>query len=252
MSVIVSRALPDVRDGLKPVAAPHPLRDGRAGPAADELVPEVRRRSSVRCMGKYHPHGDVSALRRAGAPGAGLLDALPARRRAGQLRLGRRRPAGGDALHGGAAHADRRGAARRHRQGHGRLRRPTTTARSKRALPSCRPGSRTCSSTAAPASRSAWRPTSRRTTWARSCDATIALIDNPEATVDDLLRVRHTARTSRPGGDLPLRAPANAADRRMGDGRRDPPAYADGRGRVVMRAQVAFEDVKGDRDQPSS
>ena len=32
----------------------------------------------------------------------------------------------------------------------------------------CRPRSRTCWSTAAPASRSAWRPTSRRTTWARS------------------------------------------------------------------------------------
>ena len=42
-------------------------------------------------MGKYHPHGDTRDLRRAGAHGAGLLAALPADRRPGQLRLGRRR-----------------------------------------------------------------------------------------------------------------------------------------------------------------
>ena len=33
-------------------------------------------------MGKYHPHGDTRDLRHARAAGAGLLDALPARRRA--------------------------------------------------------------------------------------------------------------------------------------------------------------------------
>ena len=42
-------------------------------------------------MGKYHPHGDIGDLRHAGADGAGLLAALPADRRPGQLRLGRRR-----------------------------------------------------------------------------------------------------------------------------------------------------------------
>ena len=30
MSVIIGRALPDARDGLKPVQSPHPLRDERA------------------------------------------------------------------------------------------------------------------------------------------------------------------------------------------------------------------------------
>ena len=44
----------------------------------------------------------------------------------------------------------------------------------------CRRASRTCSSTARPASPSAWRPTSRRTTCARSIDATIAFIDDPD------------------------------------------------------------------------
>ncbi len=57
MSVIVSRALPDVRDGLKPVqrrilAAMHDLR----------LVHNTRFRKCAKVvgetMGKYHPHGD--------------------------------------------------------------------------------------------------------------------------------------------------------------------------------------------------
>ena len=60
MSVITSRALPDVRDGLKPVqrrilyAMYHNLR----------LMPEGRFRKSAavvgECMAKYHPHGDSS------------------------------------------------------------------------------------------------------------------------------------------------------------------------------------------------
>ncbi len=57
MSVIVSRALPDVRDGLKPVHrrilyAMHELSLGHTRPfkKSARLVGEV--------MGKYHPHGD--------------------------------------------------------------------------------------------------------------------------------------------------------------------------------------------------
>lgn len=60
MSVITSRALPDVRDGLKPVqrrilfAMYHNLR----------LYPEARYRKSAAVVGevmaKYHPHGDTS------------------------------------------------------------------------------------------------------------------------------------------------------------------------------------------------
>lgn len=59
MSVIVSRALPDVRDGLKPVHrrilfAMHDmgLHNNRAHKKSARLVGEV--------LGKYHPHGDSS------------------------------------------------------------------------------------------------------------------------------------------------------------------------------------------------
>ena len=57
MSVIVSRALPDVRDGLKPVHRRilYAMRDG--GFTSDKPY-----RKSARIvgdvMGKYHPHGD--------------------------------------------------------------------------------------------------------------------------------------------------------------------------------------------------
>ena len=59
MSVIVSRALPDVRDGLKPVHrrvlfGMHELgiRSNTAYKKSARIVGEV--------LGKYHPHGDSS------------------------------------------------------------------------------------------------------------------------------------------------------------------------------------------------
>ena len=60
MSVIVSRALPDVRDGLKPVHrkimfAMHELglAFNRPHKKSATVVGEV--------LGKYHPHGDTAA-----------------------------------------------------------------------------------------------------------------------------------------------------------------------------------------------
>ena len=60
MSVIVSRALPDVRDGLKPV---HRRILYTMGEDRFKIIPpntENQPRSSVRCLGNYHPHGDIS------------------------------------------------------------------------------------------------------------------------------------------------------------------------------------------------
>ncbi|KGM98559.1 hypothetical protein Z955_11030, partial [Clostridium botulinum C/D str. DC5] len=57
MSVIVGRALPDVRDGLKPVHRRILYSMHELG-----LTPEKGYRKSARIvgdvLGKYHPHGD--------------------------------------------------------------------------------------------------------------------------------------------------------------------------------------------------
>ena len=59
MSVIVGRALPDVRDGMKPVH-----RRILYGMSQLGVTPEKPYKKSARIvgevMGKYHPHGDSS------------------------------------------------------------------------------------------------------------------------------------------------------------------------------------------------
>src|SRR5438552_3250857 len=59
MSVIVSRALPDVRDGLKPVHRRILYAMGTLG-----LRHNVKYRKSAtivgEVIGKYHPHGDIA------------------------------------------------------------------------------------------------------------------------------------------------------------------------------------------------
>ena len=95
----------------------------------------------------------------------------------------------------------------------------------------CRRGSRTCSSTAARASPSAWPPTSRRTTSARSSTPRSTCIDNPEATPDDLMQFVK-------GPDFPtggsILGRAGIID-----------AYRTGRGSVKMRAKA--DDRRGAR-----
>ena len=100
---------------------PRPLRDARPRPAADAPLPQVRLHRR-RGDGQVPPARRLGDLRHAGADGAGLLAALPARRRPGQLRLDRRRPGGRDALHRGAPRPPRDRAAARHRRRHRRLR----------------------------------------------------------------------------------------------------------------------------------
>ena len=165
MSVIVGRALPDVRDGLKPVH-----RRVLFAMNEDGLQPtRPRSKSSAivgTVMGDYHPHGDSAIYDTLGPAGAGLLDALPARRRAGQLRLDRRRPARPRCATPRRAW---RGSRPRCCATSTRTRStssPTTTAAS-RSRWCCRRGTRICSSTVRPGSPSGWRPTSRRTTCAR-------------------------------------------------------------------------------------
>jgi DNA gyrase subunit A len=103
MSVIVSRAIPDVRDGLKPVH-----RRIIYGMYETNLMPDQRYRKSAKTvgdvMGNYHPHGDSAiyeALVRLAQPSAsryplvdghgnfGDLDNPPAAMRYTEARLSR-------------------------------------------------------------------------------------------------------------------------------------------------------------------
>ncbi len=120
MSVIVARALPDARDGLKPVHRRILFSMNEQGHTSDRpYVKSARVVGDV--MGKYHPHGDLAiydSLVRMAQPFSHGADAD---RRPGQLRLGRRRSAGADALHRVPADQGRRGDDGGHRPRHGRF-----------------------------------------------------------------------------------------------------------------------------------
>ena len=164
MSVIVARALPDARDGLKPVHrrilyAMHDMgmRANTAYKKSARIVGEV--------LGKYHPHGDSAvyeamarmaqdfSMRYLLVDGQGNFGSVdgdaPAAMRYTEARL----------------QQNGRGNAGRHRKGHGRFRSATSTTRC-RSRSSCPPACPTCCSTAHRASPWAWPPTSRRTTCA--------------------------------------------------------------------------------------
>ena len=59
MSVIVSRAIPDVRDGLKPVQRRTLFDMYELGLTSDKPYKKCARVVGD-TMGKYHPHGDTS------------------------------------------------------------------------------------------------------------------------------------------------------------------------------------------------
>ena len=121
MSVIIGRALPDVRDGLKP-AHRRVLYGMRLHGAPEQpWLPQVRQ-DRRRGDGQLPSARRRVDLRHAGAPLAGLQHAVPPGRRPGELRLGRRRSACGDALHRSAPAGPGRRPDGRPREGHRRLR----------------------------------------------------------------------------------------------------------------------------------
>ena len=118
MSVIVSRALPDVRDGLKPsqrriLVAMNDLNLNSAGRVSAKISGEER---------QLPPPRRERDLPHAGPHGPGMEPAARADRQAGELRFHRRPPARRDAIHRSPDVADRRLDARGHQAGHGRLR----------------------------------------------------------------------------------------------------------------------------------
>ena len=226
MSVIVGRALPDVRDGLKPVHRRVLYGMHEAG-----LQPNRPYKKSAATvgdvMGKYHPHGDASiydTLTRMAQPFSlryplvdgqgnfGSIDddrrprcATP--RRAWRIATEMLRDIDADTVDFEPNYDESR-------------RQPTV-------LPS---RFRTCSSTARPGSRSGWRRTCRLHRLGEIVDAIVQLIDKPDANVDDLMK--HVK-----GPDFPT------GDRRRPPG--DPRRYRTGRGRIVMRARAHIEELRG-------
>jgi DNA gyrase subunit A len=101
MSVIVSRALPDVRDGLKPVTAASSSPARKAASSRPALSQVAKIVGDV--MGNYHPHGDASITTALARLAQDWAMRVPLNRRPGQFRIDGPRSAGLHALHRSAA-----------------------------------------------------------------------------------------------------------------------------------------------------
>ena len=117
MSVIVGRALPDVRDGLKPVHRRVLFAMHDRGLQPDR--PYVKSANIVgTVMGEYHPHGNdaiYDTLVRLAQDFASRYPLVDGQGNFGTQRVRR----GGDAVHRGPAVAPGHRDAARHRRGHG-------------------------------------------------------------------------------------------------------------------------------------
>lgn len=164
MSVIVSRAIPDLRDGLKPVHRRILYAMHETGNTHDKAY-----RKSARpvgdVMGKYHPHGDSAiydALVRMAQDFSMSLPLLD-----GQGNFGSMDGDNPAAMRYTEVRMDKPAAALLADIEKETVDFQTTTTAKTRNPPSCPRGSPTCWSTAPAVSRWAWPPTSRRTTWAK-------------------------------------------------------------------------------------
>ena len=244
MSVIVSRALPDVRDGLKPVHRRILYAMGEMGLSATS---SYRKCAAIvgEVMGKYHPHGDSA-----------LYDAL--------VRLAQdfsmRYPLVDGQGNFGSVDGDT-AAAMRYTEARltaiagemlADIDKDTVdfvdnydgTQKQPSVLPAKLPNLLVNGSSGIAVGMATNIPPHHL---GEIVDATIAMIDDPELTSDDLCKYVN-------GPDFPTGGTIYRFERQRNaltgewetvDAIRQ--MYAHGRGRVVMRAQVAFEEVKGDR-----
>jgi DNA gyrase subunit A len=243
MSVIVARALPDVRDGLKPVHRRILYAMGEMGLSATS---SYRKCAAIvgEVMGKYHPHGDVA-----------LYDAL--------VRLAQdfsmRYPLVDGQGNFGSVDGDG-AAAMRYTEARltaiaaellDDIDKDTVdfednydaTQQQPSVLPAKLPNLLINGSSGIAVGMATNIPPHHL---GEIVDATIAIIDDPDITSDDLCQFVQ-------GPDFPTGATIYryesqrnvAGEWETVDAIRQ--MYAHGRGRVVMRAQVAFEEVRGDR-----
>jgi DNA gyrase subunit A len=244
MSVIVSRALPDVRDGLKPVHRRILYTMGEMGLSATS---SYRKCAAIvgEVMGKYHPHGDVAlydalvrlaqdfSMRYPLVDGQGNFGSVdgdaPAAMRYTEARL---TSIASEML----ADIDKETVDYEDNYD-GTQRQPTV-------LPSKLPNLLINGSSGIAVGMATNIPPHHL---GEVVDATIAIIDDPEITNDDL--ARYVTGPDFPTGGTIFRYERQrnsiTGDWETIDAIRQ--MYAHGRGRVVMRAQVAFEEAKGDR-----
>src|SRR4026209_1220040 len=244
MSVIVSRALPDVRDGLKPVHRRilYTMHEMGLTSAASyrkcaAIVGEV--------MGKYHPHGDVA-----------LYDALVRLAQTFSLRYPLIDGQGNfGSVDGDPPAAMRYTEARMtaiaaevladiDKQTVDFVENYDGTRMQPQVLPAKLPNLLVNGSTGIAVGMATNIPPHHL---GEIVDATIAVIEDPDITSDGLCQYVT-------GPDFPTGGTIFRYERQRNsitgewetvDAIRQ--MYAHGRGRVVMRAQVAFEEVKGDR-----
>ena len=244
MSVIVSRALPDVRDGLKPVHrrilyTMHEmgLTSGASYRKCAAIVGEV--------MGKYHPHGDVAlydalvrlaqdfSMRYPLVDGQGNFGSVdgdpPAAMRYTEARM---TAIAAEVL----ADIDKQTVDFVENYDGTKMQPSVLPARLPNLLVNGSSGIAVGMATNIPPHH-----------LGEIADATIALIEDPELTADELCKYVH-------GPDFPTGATIFRFDKRRNpatgqheqvDAIRD--MYAHGRGRVVMQAAVAFEETRADR-----
>ena len=244
MSVIVARALPDVRDGLKPVHRRILYTMGEMGLSATS---SYRKCAAIvgEVMGKYHPHGDVA-----------LYDAL--------VRLAQdfsmRYPLVDGQGNFGSVDGDS-AAAMRYTEARltaiagemlADIDKETVdfvdnydgTQKQPSVLPSKLPNLLINGSSGIAVGMATNIPPHHL---GEIVDATIAFIDDPELTSDDLCK--YVTGPDFPTGGTIFRYEKQrnllTGEWETVDAIRQ--MYAHGRGRVVMRAQVAFEEVRGDR-----
>ena len=244
MSVIVARALPDVRDGLKPVHRRILYTMGEMGLSATS---SFRKCAAIvgEVMGKYHPHGDVA-----------LYDALVRLAQDFSMRYPLVDGQGNfGSVDGDSAAAMRYTEARMTAIASELLAdidRETVdfadnydgTQKEPQVLPAKLPNLLINGSSGIAVGMATNIPPHHL---GEVVDATIALIDDPEITVDDLCRYVNGPDFPTGGTIFRFEQQRNSitGETERVDAIRQ--MYARGRGRVVVRAQVAFEEVRSGR-----
>ncbi|APH59547.1 DNA gyrase subunit A [Granulibacter bethesdensis] len=230
MSVIVSRALPDARDGLKPVHRRILYGMQESGYTADKPYRKSARINGD-VMGKYHPHGDAAiydALVRLAQPFSLRVPLID-----GQGNFG--------SMDGDPAAAPRYTEARLARSASFLLNdidRDTVdfqpnyddSEMEPRVLPASYPNLLVNGADGIAVGMATKIPTHNPT---EVIDATLAMIDNPDITLDELMTVI-------PGPDFPTGGLILGRS-----GIRS--AFETGKGSITVRARTDFEEVRGSR-----